>query len=211
VLRVPDEPRPGASERREHDRTYAQYHQRRQRILDLDRERRMRRMFLVSDEYDPSMIASFHAASSWLWNVVVRWRGVGVQPDFYRTTDLEAAAVETAERQQLEQQLRENEIDLARLTPEKAIESLMKAERESEAACKERNRLEHEQPALLAAADERESREALDFETAFAVASLMKPSHDIVSKRRDEAISRAERPKAKRPSRTHAEEAAGGH
>jgi len=205
LLRPPNEPRPSAIERRELDRTLSEYHQRRQRILDLDRERRIRRMLLVSDESDPTMVGAYQVASNWIWRVIVRRRDTGIQNDFYRTTDLEAAPVETAQRQDLEQQWQTNELELSILGAQVTRDKLNQCIHELDAARAERSRLEYEQPQLLAADQERQANETLDLEQSFAVAKRLKGAFDNLVEQREEMIYSGKRPTVNLPPSTSAE------
>ena len=197
-LRKPEIEDPDRAEQREIDRVLSDYRARRQYLLDLDRERRLRRTFLTSDENDPAMIAAYHVASSFLWKVWVRFRRIGPQPDFYRTTDFEAAQVEMEQRQECERQIRELDLELQVLTPETAAARFETCEREHALARQEHERAERQQPLELAANDEREATELFGFEEAYAMGAATKPAYDAIVKRRDATLEKAERPRVKR-------------
>jgi len=198
ALRKPEIEDPDRTEQREIERVLSDYRARRQYLLDLDRERRLRRTFLTSDENDPAMIAAYHIASSFLWKVWVRFRRIGPQPDFYRTTDFEAAPVETELRQECERQIRELDLELQVLTPEVATARFETCEREHDLARQEYERAERQQPLAIAANDEREATELFDFEEAYALGIATKPAYDTIVKRRDATLEKAERPRVKR-------------
>jgi hypothetical protein len=211
LLAPPAKEEPGRVEQREIERVLADYRARRQYLLDLDRERRLRRAFLTSDENDTTMLAAYQVAASGLWRVWIRLRRIGPQPDFYRVTDFEAAPVETAERQQCEELIRRADLELKILDPEVARARKEVCEREYEDARTEREAAEGRQSLAVASFDEREAEERLTFESAFAVGLSTKPAYDAIVKRRDEHIRVAERPRVKRPVRSRAEEAQDGH
>lgn len=205
----PDEPSRG--EQREIARVMTDYRQRRQQLLDLDRERRLRRTFLTSDEGDTALIDAYHVASSRFWNVLVRLWRVKPQHDFYRVTDLEAAPRESEQRQQLEQELRDIDIELALLEPEETRKKVEELERTWEEARAARERAEREQSLRLALNDEQEVVEGLQYEKAYAMGTCTKPSYDAVTRRRDEAVGRTVRPRVPRPARNRAAEVSDGH
>lgn len=212
LLEPPEKEDPDRTEKRETDRVLSDYRARRQYLLDLDRERRLRRAFLTSDENDTQLMGVYHIATSSVWRVWVRFRRLGPQPDFYRVTDFEAASIETEARQEYEEQLRAIELELNVLDPETARTRADACEKEHAQACEQRERAEREQPLLLATTDERESVENFDFEGAYAVGTMTKPIFDVINKRRDEAIVKTERPRVKRPAaRVHAEEVQSAH
>jgi len=212
ILKPPEKEDPDRAEQREIEGVLSDYRARRQHILDLDRARRIRRTFLTSDENDPTLVAAYQAAASFLWKVWVRFRRIGPQPDFYRVTDYEAAPIETEQRQSCEQQIRRIELELQILNPEATRIRRETHEQDFEKAQRERKRAERAQPLTLAATDERESQECFDFEGAFAVGLSTKPSYDLIARRRDETIGKAERPRVKRPPvPSHAEEVQSDH
>ena len=211
LFEPPGKENPDRTEKRETDRVLSDYRARRQYLLDLDRERRLRRAFLTSDENDTHLIGVYHVAASSLWRVWVRFRRLGPQPDFYRVTDFEAAPIETEERQQCEEQIRAIQVELSMLDPETAQARAGAREQEHAQAREQRERAEREQPLIMATTDERESVENFDFERAYAVGAMTKPIYDAINKRRDEAIVKAERPRVKRPARAHAEEVQSAH
>jgi hypothetical protein len=211
LLAPPSKDEPGRAEQREIERVLADYRTRRQYVLDLDRERRLRRVFLTSDEGDTTMLAAYQVAASVLWKVWIRLRRIGPQPDFYRVTDFEAAPVETAERQHFEELIRQADLELKLLDPEAARARKEMCEREYEIARQEREAAERRQPLAVASSDEREAEERLAFEDAFAVGLSTRPAYDVIVKRRDEHLRVAERPRVKRPVRPRAEEVQDGH
>lgn len=212
TLEAPEIDDPDRTERREIDNVLSDFRARRQYLLDLDRERRLRRVFLTSDENDPTLIAVYHIASSFLRKVWVRMRRIGPQPDFYRVTDFEAAKEETEQRQDAEQHIRELDLELSVVDPEAARVRWDACETDFAKAQQERERAERSQSLVLAETDERESAESFDFERAYALGLSTKTAYDAIVKRRDEAVTKAEKPRVKRPARVgHAEEVHSGH
>jgi hypothetical protein len=204
ISQRPKKEQPDRAEQRELDRVLSDYRIRRQGVLDLDRERRLRRMLLTSDESDPALLAAHPLAVGFVGRMLVRWRRVGAQADFYRVTDLEAAPVETAERKDLEQQIRALDLELKTNDPEAARLRLREREQEHEKARTEKERAERAQPQTLAETDEREAVEDFDFEGAFALGSSTKPAYDIVAMRRNDTIQKAQRRRPQRPARPQA-------
>jgi hypothetical protein len=209
ALRPPAIDEPGASEEREVVRVLSDYRLRRQCVLDLDRERRIRRLLLTSDEDDPSLVARHVIVSKALWSVLVRRRRIAPQADFYRTTDLEAAPVETEERQLVEQEVRVINVETAAADPERLHSRVLELKRRFEDARAEYERAMREPTLLIAMNDEREASEILVFAKAYAIASSMKPSYEAIANRRDETVRVVARARVTRPAR--AEEVHSGH
>jgi hypothetical protein len=202
---------PKRYEQREIERVLSDYRDRRQDLLDFDRERRLWRMLRTSDDRDPSLLATYRLPTRFFfWRVFVWWR-FRSQPDFYRVTDLEAASVDTAERQELEQQLRDIDLQLAALPPEATRTRFEECERLLESARTERERAELAHPLRIAMNDERAVTESLDFENGYHVGLSMKRSYDTVTARRDQKMNEARKPRVPRSTRSRIEEVPSGH
>jgi hypothetical protein len=212
IMEPPAEDEPGKAEKREVERVLADYRARRQYLFDLDRERRLRRAFLTSDQNDTMMVATYQVAASALWRVWMRLRGVGPQPEFYRATDFEAAPLETAERQQCEERIRYAGLELRMLPDSDAARASKElCERDYERARQERETAERQPALAVASLDEREAEQRLAFEEAYQIGRSTKHAYDIVVYRREQQLAAAQRPRVIRPARSRAEEVLNGH
>jgi len=200
ILETPKIAKPDKFEAAQVAQVLADYRDRRQQVLDMDRERRLRRILLSSDEFDTWLIATYALRLNSLWNILIRWRRILPQPEFYRTTDLEAAPAECEKRQKVEQEIRQLDLEMAATAPELARTTVAECAAELSRARIERQRAETSESSLIAADDERASDEQLEFEKAFAVAGTMKGSYGIVIGKQQDNIKNAKSRRLKRES-----------
>jgi hypothetical protein len=211
IRRPPRHSEPTRLERKLIERALADYRERRQRLLDLDRERRLRRLFLTSDSLDTSLAASIAIRPAGLWNRILRRPRTEPQPDFYRTTDFEAAPAETEERREVEKRIREINLDLVIRDADAARARQDVLTRELDAAREAAARAARDHQMTLPLTDEREATESLELEQAFQMALSIKSSYDVIAKRREETIRKVERPTTKRSARVLGQEVPSEH